>query len=187
MLAYWHERLPIRTFGPIAAAIALPSHLPAFRGAGVFAIDTAIAWLLVAQFRLWDDIVDRERDRERHPHRVLTRTAHINKYMVACAVLAIINALVLRFRERPEVTLPLLASLTLALAMGYTQSVRSSVLDLLRLAKYPIFVLLVAIGRGEGATPAVLTGAFVAFVAAFAYEVWHDPETPLRLLDRRPQ
>jgi peptidoglycan/LPS O-acetylase OafA/YrhL len=57
----------------------------------------------------------------------------------------------------------------------------------LRLAKYLVFVLLVAIGHREGATPAVVTGAIVAFVAAVAYEVWHDPETPLRLLDRRPQ
>ena len=187
MLAYWRERLPMRTFGPIAAAIALPSQFPAFRGAGAFAIDTSICWLLLAQFRLWDDIVDRERDRERYPHRVLTRTAHIGGYIAACAALASINALVLRFRERPDVTLPLLAALTLALAVGYTQPARSSGLDLLRLAKYPVFVLLVAMDRPPGATLMVLSAAILAFVAAFTYEVWHDPETPLRVLDRRPR
>lgn len=187
MLTYWRERFPIRTFGPIAAAIALPSQFPVFRGAGAFATDACISWLLLAQFRLWDDLVDRERDRKRHPHRVLPRTAHIGGYIVAGAALALINALVLRFRERPEVTLPLLAALTLALAVGYTQPARSSGLDLLRLTKYPVFVLLVAMGRPEGATRAAVFAAIVTFVTAFAYEVWHDPETPLRVLDRRPR
>ena len=187
MLAYLRERLPLRTFGPVAAAIALPSQFPVFRGLGVAAIDAAIGWLLLAQFRLWDDIVDRERDRERHPQRVLARTAHIGGYIGVCGALATFNALVLRFRERPDVTLPLLAALTLALAVGYTQPERSRGLGLLRLAKYPVFVLLVAIGRPEGATTAGVSAAIVAFVTAFTYEVWHDPETPLRLLDRRPR
>ena len=185
MLAYCRERLPLGTFGPIAAALALPSQVAAFRGFGAFAIDASLCWLLLGQFRLWDDIVDRERDRKRHPERVLTRTRHIGKYIVACAVLAIINTLLLQFRERAVITLPLLAILTLALAVGYTRPARSSGVDLLRLAKYPVFVLLVAMGRPEGATAVAVTAAIAAFAAAVTYEVWHDPETPLRLVDRR--
>jgi 4-hydroxybenzoate polyprenyltransferase len=182
VLAYCRERLPLRTFGPIAAGLALPAQFAMFRGVGAFAIDTFVCWLLLGQFRLWDDIVDRERDRDRHRDRVLTRTRHVGKYIVACAVLAMINALLLRFRDRPEATLPLLAILTLALAVGYTLPKRSSGVDLLRLAKYPVFVLLVAMGRTEGATAVVVTAAIAAFAAAVTYEVWHDPETPLRLL-----
>jgi hypothetical protein len=116
---------------------------------------------------------------------VLARTTHIGKYIVACGALAMLNTVLLRFRERPEITLPLLAILTLALAVTYTLPARSSGADLLRLGKYPTFVLLVAIGRPEGATALVVTSAIAAFVAAVAYEVWHDPETPLRFADRR--
>ena len=187
MLAYLRERLPFRTFGPVAAALALPSQFPVFRGVGVAAIDAALGWLLLAQFRLWDDIVDRERDRERHPNRVLTRTPQIGRYIGVCGTLAVVNALLLGARERPDVTLPLLAALTLALAVAYRQPERSRGLDLLRLAKYPVFVLLVAMGRPEGASTSAVSAAIVAFATAVTYEVWHDPETPLRLLDRRPR
>ena len=185
MLAYWRERLPLRTFGPAAAAIACPTQLAGFRGAGAFALDTALAWLLLAQFRLWDDLVDRDADRKRHPHRVLARTTHVGRYVLLCLALTIVNVLALRSRERPEISLPLLALLTLALAVAYTEAARSPAVDLIRLAKYPVFVLVVAASQPGGATTATYVMAITAFVAAVAYEVWHDPETPLRLPERR--
>jgi hypothetical protein len=185
VLAYWRERLPIRTFGPVAAAIACPTQLAGFRGTGALAIDTALAWLLLAQFRLWDDLVDREADRKRHPNRVLARTAHVGRYVLLCLTLTIVNVLALRSRERPEISLPLLAALTLALAVAYTEASRSPALDLIRLAKYPVFVLVVAASQAGGATAASYVMAIAAFVVAVTYEIWHDPETPLRLLERR--
>ena len=185
MLAYWRERLPVRTFGPVAAAIACPPQLAGFRGAGAFALDAALAWLLLAQFRLWDDLVDRDVDRKRHPHRVLARTAHVGRYVLLCLALTVVNVLALQSRERPEISLPLLAVLTLALAVAYTESARSPAIDLIRLTKDPVFVLIVAASQTGGATPAAFVMAITAFVAAVAYEVWHDPETPLRHLERR--
>ena len=175
-MAYWHERLPLRTFGPVALAIACPAQVPAFRGLGAFAIDSAIAWLLLAQFRLWDDLADRGRDRKRHPHRVLARTTHAGRYVLLCVALALVNTLVLGVRDRAALTLLLLAGLTLALAVAYTRRDRSTTVDLFRLAKYPVFVLLIASSHPEGLTTVAYAGAIAAFLAAFTYELWHDPE-----------
>ena len=179
-MAYWHERLPLRTFGPVAVAIACPAQVPAFRGLGAFAIDSAIAWLLLAQFRLWDDLADRDRDRKHHPHRVLARTTHAGRYVLLCVALALVNALVLGVRDHAALTLLLLAGLTLALAVAYTRRDRSTTVDLFRLAKYPVFVLLIASSHPEGLTTVAYAGATAAFLAAFTYEIWHDPDSPLR-------
>ena len=185
MLAWLRERLPVRRFGPIAAAIACPPQLVAFRGAGAFAVDVAIAWLLLAQFRLWDDLVDRERDRERHPHRVLARTSRVKAYVLLCVALAIGNALVLGSRESARLALSLFVALTALLAAAYTRPYRTPATDLIRLAKYPVFVLLIAAGHPEGYGAAAYAAAIAAFVVAVAYEVWHDADTPLRVSVRR--
>jgi hypothetical protein len=180
VLAYWRERLPLRMFGPVAAAIACPAQVPAFRGLGAFATDSAIAWLLLAQFRLWDDLADRDRDRKRHPHRVLARTTHAGRYVLLCVALAFVNTLVLSFRDGAALTLPLLAGLTLVLAVAYMQRDRSTTVDLLRLVKYPVFVLLIASSHAAGPALAAYAGAIAAFLGAVTYEVWHDPDARLR-------
>jgi hypothetical protein len=66
LAAYVSERLPLRLILPVSAALALAAggrwETP---GARVSAVATAC--LLVAQFRIWDDLADLPRDRVAHP------------------------------------------------------------------------------------------------------------------------
>jgi len=185
VLAWLRERLPVRRFGPIAVALACPSQVGAFRGPGAFAVDVLTAWLLLAQFRLWDDLVDRERDRERHPHRVLARTSRVKAYVVLCVAVAIGNALILGARERAQLALSLFVALTVLLGAAYTRPYRTPATDLIRLTKYPVFVLLIAASDPRGYGASSYAAAIAAFVIAVAYEVWHDADTPLHASARR--
>ena len=55
MLAYCRERLPLQVYLPLAGALALAAR-PTGRDALSFALDTTLAWLLLATTRLWDDL-----------------------------------------------------------------------------------------------------------------------------------
>ena len=73
MIAYLAERLSPAIFVPAAALIALVSHTAGGHAADSWLLDLLLALLLIAQFRLWDDLADREHDRRAHPERVLVR------------------------------------------------------------------------------------------------------------------
>jgi hypothetical protein len=180
---YWRERLPLRVFGPLAVALAGPAQVrPA---AAALALDALFAFLLLAQFRLWDDLADRVLDAITYPNRVLARSHHVKRYVFICIALASANVWIVVSREGTMLGLPLLIALTTLLALGYLrQSARSAGSDLLRLAKYPALVLIIAAGRPNASGTVVFIAATLAYLAACTYEVWHDPATPLRLLIR---
>src|SRR5262245_41007614 len=47
----------------------------------------ALASTLVLQFRLWDDLADRDRDRQHHPDRILPRARSIGTFHATFAAL----------------------------------------------------------------------------------------------------
>jgi 4-hydroxybenzoate polyprenyltransferase len=87
-LAWRATRLPLALYVPFALLLALAAAgglLGSQRGLAT----AALAFALVAQFRLWDDLVDRERDRRVHPQRVLARTrsaASFRRFAVALGI-----------------------------------------------------------------------------------------------------
>lgn len=179
MLEYWRERLPLHVFGPVAVALTVPAHLTVPFEAVAVAIDTAFAFLLLAQFRLWDDLVDRRVDAVRHPERVLVRASNTTTYVVACIALGVLNALIVLQRSGAHSALPLLGALTVVLICAYGQPPKSAARDLLRLAKYPVFVLVLAVGRPGASLRVAVYSAVAAFAAAVAYEVHHDHSAAL--------
>src|SRR5438034_7604770 len=74
--AYLHERFQLRIFGPAAFGIVVAAGWAGTAAItpGTLAIATACSILLLLQFRLWDDLEDRDRDAATHPERLMVRT-----------------------------------------------------------------------------------------------------------------
>jgi 4-hydroxybenzoate polyprenyltransferase len=176
--AYAAERLPLRLLAPITALLALASAAAGWPGPAALTAEAGHALLLFVQFRLWDDLADRHRDRERHPGRVLCRAVSPRPVVRACLVLAAVNLSAALLRG--GVAFGTLAGLTLALGALYRlRGDRTALTDHLLLAKYPAIVLVLA-GPRAATAPVSTAGAMaLAYLAACAYETWHDPAGPL--------
>ena len=133
-----------------------------------------LAALLLLQFRLWDDLEDRDRDGRTHPERVLVlappapfRRALVGIGLANLAALAAASALA-----------PIgLIALDVAFVAAYRLRARMSdrvwrfrVL----LLKYPIFVALLAAAAGTPPAFRLAVAMAVMYAAAASYEVHHN-------------
>ncbi len=160
VLAYWRERLPTALFIPVALLLAAPALT---QGAAAMAKSFFVAYLLVFQFRLWDDLVDRERDRVSFPDRVLVRGRSLVPFYVFLLLLATVSLFLLY--DRAIVYLVAL----MAFSFWYrwiAQRVPSVVRYHAVLLKYPLFTYLAS-------SAGVAAMALVYFTFA-AYEPLHD-------------
>ena len=180
MTSWWRERFDLRLFLPAAAALAFASSA----GAGRLDVTDAIgraaaALLLLAQFRLWDDIADRDRDRGQHPSRVLVRAADLTPFVAACAWLGVVNLCAAAWRGGvlSASTLALLNA-GAAILYGARPTARTAATDMAVVAKYPVFVLILA-GAGSPGWP-IAASASAVYAIAIAFELWHDATSPLR-------
>ncbi|MBE0619920.1 MAG: hypothetical protein IH605_04950 [Burkholderiales bacterium] len=107
----------------------------------------ALLALLIAQFRLWDDLYDLAHDREHHAQRVLVRAAKLLPFRILLAVSFAtgLGALVLVAEAERGIAYALLVAAFLTL---YRVLKRRPATRLLRtqlvLLKYPAFILIVA-------------------------------------------
>jgi 4-hydroxybenzoate polyprenyltransferase len=178
MIRYWIERFPLQLFGPVAALIVVAAH-PSGQTIGRWVADIAIVTLLLAQFRLWDDLADRRHDRQAHPERVLARAERLGPFVALCLALSLIN-LTIAWRAHSTAALVLLAlNVTTAAWYALRSEPRSVSGDLVVLAKYPLFVLIVAMGSAGVQPPALLMSMMASSLVALTYEAWHDPVGPL--------
>ena len=179
--AYLRERFPWSFFGPLAlmlAACAVGIGNPVHLGTAALG-----ATLLLAQFRIWDDLADRQRDSTMYPNRVLV--ARHNAGPVLGLGIALLAVNVAMATQRGAMPLPLLFLGILHAALGcyyLLRDRRTVVGDQLLLSKYPVFVLILAGERLLTAPAAVLLPAAAVYAAASAYEAWHDPVSPLAQL-----
>ena len=175
MLSYWFERLRPGVTLPLAVLIAFSAGTPA----GIR--DVLFALLLVAQFRLWDDLEDRERDRGTHPGRVLARAGRAWPFAAMCVALGAVNlGLAAWFHGSPALLTLLVLHVAMAAYYAWRPPARTKVSDLVLLAKYPAFVFVLA--HGTQASPwFVCVGASAIYALACAFEVWHDAAGPLRI------
>lgn len=144
LLRAWRtERMPWMRFGPLAVLIAWAACSGEAIEAATLAIRCALAWMLLAQFRLWDDLVDRARDRGAHPERALARRQDVGAMAAACAVLGAANALALGLRLGIA-AVALFAGLSAGLAAWYRCHAERGLLHAhVLLLKYPAFVLMI--------------------------------------------
>jgi hypothetical protein len=181
MLSYWSERFGPRVFVPAAALIALAAQTGTALDPLRWMIATPIALSLVAQFRLWDDLADRERDRETHPERTLVRAESVAPFAMTCAGLAAVNVLLL-LAWNGLAGAASLAALDGAAVAWYLwrPKRRTASSDLALLAKYPAFVVLLA-PSPAWPLPSIWIAALATYAGACAFEAWHDSSGPLRV------
>jgi 4-hydroxybenzoate polyprenyltransferase len=178
--AYLRERFRLAVFVPVSVAIAASAGGP---GLGSLAVDAAFALLLLAEFRLRDDLADRDADASVHAGRVIVRARSLTSFRLFAAALAIANLSVCTMRSGEWIAVPLLLALHVVLAALYSQrTARTFGGDQLLLVKYPAFVLIVAASHCLEAPLPVAIGAAVVYAAASIYEAWHDPASPAAAL-----
>jgi hypothetical protein len=178
--AYFKERFRPVLYFPLAIVLAIAASAGRYDAATLL-YDVATTLLLLAQFRLWDDLADRPADTIRHPERVLVNAPSADPFVRRCVALAFVNTALSVVRDESGISVLVLGILHAALGAWYLhRSGRSLPGDQLRLAKYPAFVLIVA-GARLMESPAVVTlSAAAIYLVALAYEAWHDPASPIR-------
>jgi hypothetical protein len=179
---YLRERFRLRLFVPLALLIAGAVVVPPASWTS-YAVDCGFALLLLAQFRVWDDLADRARDRVEHPGRVLTRGGEATQVVALCGALAVLNICLAVWRDATGIAVGVLAALNAALAVWYLARTRRSVAgEQLLLAKYPAMIAIVAGGRLLEAPVQILSAAAALYLVVCLYEAWHDPASPLARL-----
>ena len=179
LLAYVGERLRPGRLLPAVFLVVLTTLMG--RGwPGWMPIATAMvaAFGLVIAFRIWDDLMDRERDRARHPERVVVRASSTRPLAVVALILGLTAAILVGL-TRGWGALALLAGYTAILAASYAAGgPRHAAREWILLLKYGVFTLAL-IGIPAGLTTRGLLSAAAAFAAACVYEWLHDAESPV--------
>ena len=178
--AYFRERFPLAVFGPVcfmltAAAFWSVASTTALR----LAVTLLLGIALVVQFRLWDDLEDRIRDRATHPTRVLV-SASPEPFRILLVVLTGIG--IALSASRPAA----LASALALNAAGWCAyrlvrrrlSANGWRFGLLPL-KYPGFVAVMAVFLGDVIPVRLAAAAATAYVCASGYELLHG--SPARI------
>jgi hypothetical protein len=158
--------------GVVAAASWASSAKPSVMTLG-FAI--LLASLLLLQFRLWDDLEDRERDSSIHAERTLVRAPAAPFHRtLSCLALANLAAGVYAGWS----TAAGIAGLDFAFYVAY-RFARGHIGDAvwrfsILLSKYPAFVVLTATVLGPPRVSRLAAASLAAYAAAYAYEALHD-------------
>lgn len=167
LIAYGAERLcrwPLAALWLLVAGAALAGAHPQDPMAA--AIRTLLTALLIVQFRLWDDLADREHDRQAHPQRILVRSSHPNAFRIALLLLTLPVAALLLVLGGPGHLLNY-AGLIAAMALVYRMPWRSRWLrNQVVLLKYPVFI---GLSQMAFSRDAVLAAA-VIYLAVTAYD-----------------
>lgn len=168
-LGAWRAtRFPWLRFIPLAAFLVWAAWAGSAASLASIGAAFAIAAALLAQFRLWDDLVDRERDRKAHPERVLARAESSAPFERCAWTLGAANAIALAWTGGVTALAGFLL-LCAAAALWYRlHRGRGSLHALVLHLKYPAFVVLIA---PPGAAPAA--GAGLAYAALIGFELLH--------------
>lgn len=135
------------------------------------------AFTLVLQFRLWDDLADRNRDRIAHPERILAAADDVKPFVAAVWLLGGGNALGLAGSFGTTSCLGFVL-LNIATAAWYWRHRERGLTHVLVLhLKYPAFVLLLATAH----VTALAIAAASAYAALVAFELLDAPRLRTRL------
>jgi 4-hydroxybenzoate polyprenyltransferase len=178
LLDYTRDRLlraPVLASGLLVTAGAQIGR--GVTSAAAAAADLTISLCCVFAFRIWDDVMDRERDRVRHPERLAIAPGSVAALSIAasCLALAATGALL---RVHGIAPVALLIAFTGLLAAWYTlRTARTAAGDRILLLKYAIFTL--ALTGPAPFRPRAVVVALGVYLTACVYEWRHDPESPV--------
>lgn len=176
---YLVTRLPLRYYIPLslfltnAAFIQFPN-----LDVMVWCISIVFSFILVFQFRLWDDLSDLSLDRIDHPDRTLSKSNNIFSFYVLVFVLSMSNLCMLFWYNFDLSKLLGYLGLCLILMAWYKwrpTSTKSNLLNsIVVLAKYPSIVWIVSynveISNNSILIPSLLSVYFIFLI----YEITHD-------------
>jgi uncharacterized membrane protein SirB2 len=181
MTDYLRERFPITRFGALAvflAAAGLAASPPAHPWR--WAVAAAQSLSLILQFRLWDDIADREHDRVVHPERVLSRTADMRPFLVLAAALFVGNGLILAWLQPhgggPVTYLALCAGLLAWYRLRPAVLHRGLLNTHLVLLKYPVIAWLIGVPMHHADAVLVLSCLFSVYLIFVVFDMFDDDE-----------
>jgi hypothetical protein len=174
--SYIRTRLPARIYFPLALFLYTAGVAAGRRLDGPsFVLGPVLAYGLVFQFRLWDDLNCREEDRLKHPERVLPKAKSLVPFRALLAVAFALNcALILIAPYRKLFAFLLLNGAFFVWyrwgqSLSHSQTANFHIL----LAKYPIFIYLLS--DQIKIIPLFLSG-LVVYLCFCVYEVLHDPK-----------
>ncbi len=181
VLAWWVERLPMPAFAGLACFVAVAGLVGADGTAGEFLAAAATAFLLIAHFRLLDDLADRSRDSVQHPTRVMPQAASMRPFRVLLGVTLVGSGLALAAMGRawgPVVSFALLHG---ALVSWYQvrpgpPRARDRLSAHVVLLKYAVIAYLV--GAAAGVTLGVdqVLVLMLVYLTFALFEIHHDPK-----------
>jgi len=184
LLAYARERLaPARLLPAVLLVVVATLAGRGWSGIQALGTDALLALALVVAFRIWDDLVDRDRDRHKHPDRVVVRATSTAPLRAAGWILAF-GAMVALHRIQGHDSALLLWFYMAVLGISCrlrglpaAASVQAgAAAERILLLKYGVFTLALT-GLPAALTPRGLLSAGAAFLAACIYEWWHDAES----------
>ena len=183
LLDYTGDRVPWPFFGALATATVLLARWGdssnSFHVTPTILVDVLLAYALLWQLRLWDDLVDLQEDRIHHPQRLLVKVQSTTPFVATTVLVFLANLLWLWTRAWPPHAWLLYLGLALILAAWYgglRHRLRSPVVHYhVILLKYPALVYLLA-----PPTNIPWRGMLCAYLAACVYEVAHDRQLQLQ-------
>jgi hypothetical protein len=168
LFAYRRTRFPVWPYLPLALVLSVAA------GGPVSAVRVLLAGMLLFQFRLWDDLADRDRDRHEHPERVLVRAPSLIPFRIALGLAFTVNALSLALlgsHDRLGIFFGLIGAF-LVWYRGLRLVCPNRVLGYhVVLGKYPAFVYLLSDAAAGDIRPAMA----LVYLGLCVYEVLHDP------------
>ncbi len=173
-LGAWRDtRLPLPRYLPLAALLTWAASLGNAANMVQAAPDFLLALTLITQFRLWDDLVDRGRDRAQHPQRILAGTVDCTPFSVAVWLLGMGNALALLWLHGVHAGLGFLLLNSVAAFWYRWHRERELAHALVLHLKYPLFVLLIAAPVTRYDTLSLAAG--IVYAALLAFELLDEP------------
>lgn len=164
--------LPLALFLSVAAAVSSPGIEVAKILFGLIA-----AYLLVLQFRLWDDLESSEYDRQWHPDRVLARAPSHRPFVTLLAICFLLNAALLNHNSNGLFRLATFLVLCSLLLLYYHRpgiaAGSSSAGFHLLLIKYPVIVLVLS-DAAKVTLAGLLLSMVVVYLCFCVYEALHD-------------
>ena len=179
---YFRERFPLAVFGPVFLLLAAAAFWSVASATALrLAVTVVLGIALVVQFRLWDDLEDRIRDRAAHPTRVLVNAPGAPFRIL----LVVLTATAIALSASQPAALASALALNAAGWCAY-RLVRRRLsphgwrFGLLPL-KYPGFVVVMAMFLGDVAPVRLAVVAATTYLCASGYELLHD--SPARVGD----
>jgi hypothetical protein len=176
---YLYTRFPTTQFIPLAvflAAAGLAPSPPAQLWHWLLA--SALTLSLVLQFRLWDDIADRDHDRETHPDRILCHTNNIKPFLYSAAVLFVLNGLLIAWHHDDGRKTTVYLAICVCLLAWYRlrpYATRASLLNIqLILLKYPAIAWLISVPAADTDLALSLSCLLSVYLIFIIFEILDD-------------